>query len=427
MKMTQFIMVLIIFFFAASGCAGGDTVNQSVVPSVEEDESGWKGSIKVYTNRVDLIENGMMQQYAEPFMKEHTGAQVKFEGLTNYTSDILFDFTGEDADVLLIPNNVSGVELENYLEPLEDEVFQDILFENFVSHNGKRYGVSMGSSTDGIVYNKQAFREAGITEVPRTLDAFYEACEKLKLAGITPIYMNYGAQWPMKQWGENLLNFMTGDSSYLNTMVQIDEPWQLDNAWGQAVQIAKTLVSQGYTEKDLLMNNWESSKAEIASGRAAMALSGNWLVKQVIAAGADSDDVGFFPFPYDNESTEHYAPLNPDWFIGVSKLSKHKELAEAWIAYFVKDSGYVDDSGFMPVKVGQQSKLPQLQEFMSYNPILIESKPPSIQFLGIANKAGLFFWSGELLQELVASQDLNAQFQILNAKWKQAKLEQTGQ
>lgn len=51
---------------------------------------------------------------------------------------------------------------------------------------------------------------------------------------------------------------------------------------------------------------------------------------QVLDAGASEEDIGFFPFPYDNGS-EHYAPLNPDWFIGVSKFSKHKELSMAFV------------------------------------------------------------------------------------------------
>ncbi len=423
MRSRSIMIGLLILICAHSGCSNVNSGEQTVIQGQDEEVGGYQGTIKVYTNRVDLIENGAMQRYAASFMLDYPGARVEFEGLTNYTSGILFDFTGENADVLLIPNNVSGSELENYLEPLDEALFQDIRFENFGSYNGKRYGISTGASTDGIVYNKQAFQLAGITEVPRSLEQFYAACEKLKLAGITPVYLNYGAQWPIKQWGENLVNFMTGDPDFLNRMVDIEEPWQLDNAWGQAIGIARTLVSQGYAERDLLTNNWEQSKGELASGRAGMMLSGNWLVNQIIAAGAPSEDIGFFPFPY-NDDAQHYAPLNPDWLIGVSKLSKHKELAQAWIAYFVKESGYVIDSGFMPVRLGEQSELPQLIEFMSYNPILLESKPLSVHFLRNANKAGFFWGSGELPQELVAVQDLSSHFQILNDRWKQVMQEE---
>lgn len=44
--------------------------------------------------------------------------------------------------------------------------------------------------------------------------------------------MNYGAVWPLREWGNSLVNYMTGNPEYLNNMVNEDSPWQLDNEWG---------------------------------------------------------------------------------------------------------------------------------------------------------------------------------------------------
>jgi len=377
--------------------------------------------ITMLTNRVDLIENGQMDKYAQPFELRHPGTTIRFEGLANYTADIMVKLsTRSMPDVLLLPTNLLSQDLPRYFEPLDDSMFDGMRFADYKSYEGVRYGLSTGASTVGIAYNKKAFRAAGITALPTTLDAFYEACEKLKKAGITPIFLNYGAQWPMKLWGEELVSFMTGEPGYLNAMTGTDTPWQLDNAWGQALTIVKTLVSRGYTESNLMANQWEASKSKVASGEAAMYFNGNWVIRQVIDAGAEPDDIGFFPLPYDN-SSKHYAPLLPDWFVGVSKFSGNKALAKAWIEYFVKESGYVEDSGFLPMMNAKKPELRQFQQFLSFSPTFVETEAPSDEFLELAEKAQIPFWSGESIQEWVVADDLQARFEAYNEKWRQAR------
>ncbi|MFB9329155.1 ABC transporter substrate-binding protein [Paenibacillus aurantiacus] len=410
----------------ATGCSGPENAN---IPANKEPADGTvvesavpADALTVLTNRIDLVENGTMDEYARKFEQSHPGVDIRFEGLTNYESDVMMRLATRTAgDVLLLPNQLSTKELSGYFEPLPASMFENVHFADFKSFQGKRYGIATGISSDGIVYNKEAFAAAGVTEVPRTLDEFYEACRKLKAKGIVPVYINYGAQWPMTEWGERLVSFMTGDPNTLNKMAETDEPWRMDNSWGKALTIARTLINQGYTEQDLMTNSWETSKAEIASGRAAMYFLGNWSIKQVIDAGAKPEDIGFFPFPYDNNPDRRYAPLSPDWFVGISKFSENKQLAEAWVTFFVRESGYVEQSGFLSVETNKEPTLPQYKEFLSYDPILLESTMPSETFLSTANKAKIAFWSGDFIQELVAAKDLSEGFRTMNDLWKEAR------
>ncbi|MWV46469.1 extracellular solute-binding protein [Paenibacillus sp. HJL G12] len=415
--------ILLLSLPAAGGCrekALPDPIAEQAKNGPQADVL-MSGTIHVMTNRVDLIENGTLEKYAKRFELKYPGAKVEFEGITDYTNDVMARLSTRDiGDVLLLPVSIANKDLPSYFEPLEASMFEHVRFPDFKAYNGVRYGIATGSSTIGIVYNKKAFAKAGINGVPQTLDAFYEACAKLKAAGTIPLYMNYGAKWPLQQWGENMVNYMTGSADALNNMVNEDEPFQLDNPWGQAVGIAKTLINRGYVEDHLFSNSWEISKSKIASGEAAMYFLGNWAIQQVIDAGADPKDIGLFPFPYDN-NTQHYSPLTPDWFIGVSKFSTHKELARAWIEFYVKESGYVNDSGFLPVDNTQKTTLPQFQEFLSYKPELVENKQQTDEFIELANKAGISFWSGGYIQELIASPDLGKAFEELNRRWKQAR------
>ncbi|WP_053372301.1 ABC transporter substrate-binding protein [Paenibacillus sp. FJAT-27812] len=416
------VLVVLLCGIGFTGCqkSPGNHVAETE-PTSKGEQVDSEVTLNVLTNRVDLIENGVFQKYADRFAELHPGVTVKFEGLTNYASDIMVRLSTRNlGDVLLLPNNIKNEDLPDYFEPLSDSLFEHIHFADFKAHAGLRFGIATGASTTGIVYNKEAFKRAGIKDIPTTLEQFYAACEQLKKAGIVPVYLNYGAQWPLMTWGEDLVSYMTGDADYLNSMVNTDEPWTIGNAWGQAIAIVKTLIDRGYVEKQLLSNQWETSKTELAGGRAAMYLMGNWVINQVITAGAKSENIGFFPFPYDN-SEKRYAPLSPDWFVGVSKFSANKQLAEDWVEFFVNESGYVDDSGFLPVLENKQPSLPQFKQFLSFNSEFLERRVPNDQLLEIANTAQIAFWSGDYIQEWIAAPDLQEVFNQYNERWKKAR------
>lgn len=384
-------------------------------------DGGQPVTITMLTNRTDLVDNGTMARYAAKFKEIHPNANVVFEGLTNYANDAVIRLTtGEAGDVMLIPGNVPVSLLPEYFEPLPDELFDNMYFADLMAYGGKRYGIATGVSTQGIVYNKRAYAKAGIDKIPATLDEFYDVCHKLKLAGITPLYMNFGAQWPMKSWGEEGVWYMGGDPAYWTRMIESDAPWQLDNEWGRMIGIARTLVERGFVEKNLTTNNWEVSKNEVASGRAAMYFQGNWVIPQLIEAGAKSEDIGFYPMPYDN-SGKLNAPLGQDWMIGVGKSSRNKQLAIEWAAFFVKESGYVESSGFLPVDKTKEPTLPQLAEFKAFNPMFVESRPIDPMFTEIGNKAEIDFYTGRYIQTLVTAKDLGRAFDDMNARWKKGK------
>lgn len=56
-----------------------------------------------------------------------------------------------------------------------------------MAFRGNTYGITIGVTSVGIVYNKNAFEKAGIATLPTTLEEFYEACERLKQVGIVSV------------------------------------------------------------------------------------------------------------------------------------------------------------------------------------------------------------------------------------------------
>ncbi|MFB9329431.1 ABC transporter substrate-binding protein [Paenibacillus aurantiacus] len=376
------------------------------------------GTITFLTNRTDMVDKEYVD-YAKRFKEKYPNADVKFEAVTDLDKTTKIRIaSGEFPDVVLVPT-LPNSDLPKYFAPLDDLGLNDrIYFKDYKSFEGKVYGISAGGSTTGIVYNKKAFADAGITAVPTTLDEFYAAAEKLKAKGIVPLASNFKDQWTLYPWASELPSSIAGNANLNNERVNSDTPYTLDNPYGQAMTIVRTMYEKGYLEPDVNSTNWEQSKKDIASGKFAMYLLGNWVIPQVIESGTTSDNVGFFPMPYDNSGKVNVA-LAPDWGYGVNKDSKNLATAKAFVKWMIEESGFDDFAGFIPVLKDKEAKVAQLSEFNSFNPNYIEAVSDSAETTEVVNKAQIV--KEALVQEFVLAKDPQSILDKYNKQWAKAK------
>ncbi|MDR6881282.1 extracellular solute-binding protein [Bacillus sp. 3255] len=376
-----------------------------------------KGKVTFLTNRTDMIDKEY-KDYAKRFKEKYPNADIEFEAIRDYDKNVKVRIsTGDYPDIVLIPT-IPNADLPKYFAPLDDMGLNDkIYFKDFKATGGKLYGIAQGTNTSGIVYNKKAFAEAGITAVPKTLDEFYAASEKLKAKGMVPLASNFKDKWPLSSWVWDLPTLIAGNAALGNDRVKSDTPYTLDGPYGKSMGILKTMQQKGYLEPDINSTNWEQSKKDVASGKFAMYYLGNWVINQVIENGAKSEDIGFFPMPFDN-SGKMMAPLSPDWFYGVNKNSKNLETAKAFLKWLIVDSGYDNFAGFIPVLKDKQPELKQLVEFKSYNPTFLEGVADSDQAVATQNKAQIE--PQAIVQDFVLG-DSKAIFDKYNKQWADAK------
>lgn len=97
---------------------------------------------------------------------------------------------------------------------------EQVYFYDAWENNGNAYGISMGNSVEGLVYNKEVLEKAGV-EVPiKTLSDFFDAAQKIKANGQIPLYINFGAQWPLQQWDKFPLVVEGNDGVYERMLTQ---------------------------------------------------------------------------------------------------------------------------------------------------------------------------------------------------------------
>lgn len=323
---------------------------------VGEDYQDLKASIKVLTNRTDIVDT-VYKGYADEFMKMYPNIKVEYEGITDYEQSLELRLTtGDWGDLCFIPTSVDKSELSSYFTPLGDYDTLDQTY-NFVqdkSYDGTVYGIANGGTASGIVYNKRVWKEAGIDELPSTPDEFLEDLQTIKdNTDAVPLYTNFAAGWPMGAWDDYIGVTATGDADYMNnTICHTKNPFAKQDDMTGPYAVYYTMyesVARGLVEDDPASSDWESSKTKMNSGEIATMVLGSWAVQQCKDAGDTPDDVGYMPFPITVDG-KRYAGAGGNYSFGVNNQADtdNQIAAMLYMKWLIEDSSIYDDEGSIP-------------------------------------------------------------------------------
>lgn len=323
---------------------------------VGEDYQDLKASIKVLTNRTDIVDT-VYKGYADEFMKMYPNIKVEYEGITDYEQSLELRLTtGDWGDLCFIPTSVDKSELSSYFTPLGDYDTLDQTY-NFVqdkSYDGTVYGIANGGTASGIVYNKRVWKEAGIDELPSTPDEFLEDLQTIKdNTDAVPLYTNFAAGWPMGAWDAYIGVTATGDADYMNnTICHTKNPFAKQDDMTGPYAVYYTMyesVARGLVEDDPASSDWESSKTKMNSGEIATMVLGSWAVQQCKDAGDTPDDVGYMPFPITVDG-KRYAGAGGNYSFGVNNQADtdNQIAAMLYMKWLIEDSSIYDDEGSIP-------------------------------------------------------------------------------
>lgn len=310
---------------------------------------GGDGSITVLTNRTDLVDN-VFVEYAERFATAYPDFSVEFEAMTDYPGIVRIRMNTEDyGDVLLIPPTITPQQLPQFFTPLGSvaELDQDFLGVTEMAYEGVTYGIPVSINAQGVVYNRRIWREAGVTELPRTPEQFLEALRMIRdNTDAIPYYTNYAAGWPLVQW-ENHRTSIAGDSNFVNSLVHTDAPFAPGQPHYILYQLMYDIVAQGLAEEDPTTTDWESSKVRLNNGEIATMILGSWAIPQMQDAGPNAADIGYMPFP-SNIDGQVFAAAGGDYKMGINVHSEDQEAARAFVTWFATETGFAVATGGIP-------------------------------------------------------------------------------
>jgi len=261
---------------------------------------------------------------------------------------------------------------QGYLASLADlegiANFSDVAKSAWITDDGKDpFCVPMASVIHGFIYNKDAFKELGLS-VPETEADFFAALDKIKEQGdYIPMSMGTSDQWEAATMGYQNIgpNYWKGEEGRLGL---IDGSQKLtDEQWvAPYEQLAKwgDYLGDGYEAQ-----TYPDSQNMFTLGRAAIYPAGSW---EITGFNENADfELGAFIPPVASAGDTCYISDHTDIGIGMNAKSPNAEAAKSflnWVGSSEFASLYANAlPGFFPLSNEPVTlEDPLAQEFISW-------------------------------------------------------------
>lgn len=192
-------------------------------------------------------------------------------------------------DVRMLPSFYYMMIQDGRLEELTDYIYGDeewmdmiepAVLESCSEEDGSIYLSPISTaafSCSGMFWNEELFAQAGIETFPETWEEFWNCCERLENAGITPLALHTeGTAWaPML--------IATAEAASTEEGAEFMEEFYPDTYQNESgLRIAQTLQRLfSYTTDNALYVDFDVAYENFFSGQAAMIPNGYWMMDQI--------------------------------------------------------------------------------------------------------------------------------------------------
>ena len=274
---------------------------------------GCRGKTEVVTKENDTViltvlagqstaDAGMEDMIDEWIQEKFPGVRLEWECVDwgeNFDAQVRSRFAAGDIPDIIVgkAQDVNAYVGMGNLAPIPEicaEMIEPHALEAVTVH-GTAYGLPFNAWYQGVLYNKEIFRNHGI-EIPRTREELEQAVVILEADGVTPFAGHFQETWNL---GNTTMQFMMNE-------IFNDIP-----DWGEQFRNGKQNFSDNPRVRQCFENNryilehsWEDaqdidqyeSDNRFANGQAAMYLTGSWSL-QFAGQYNSHDEFGIFPYP----------------------------------------------------------------------------------------------------------------------------------
>ncbi len=334
----------------ASACVGSSEGGASDDPNAKTTLTFWHGWSA--PSEVKAIEDNIAS-----FEKKHPNIDVKIvKGVTDDKinqslrgggskgPDVVSSFTTDSMGRFCSSNALA--DLKPFLDKSKIDPAKTFVpsMAAYTEHEGKRCTVPLLGDAYGLYYNKDAFKEAGITEPPKTFSEFDKVVKKLtktkgdsfERLGFMPSYLGYETtvEHYGNAFGVQYLDSEGKSNTAKDPAVKNMLKWQknLVDDLGGAAKLNKFRTSLG--------DEW-GAKHPFHTGQVAMQLDGEWRGKMAADAGLDFE-VGAAPMPVPDDQVADYGKgYLSGTILGIANNSAKKNAAWELVKYLSTDTDAV--------------------------------------------------------------------------------------
>lgn len=269
--------------------------------------------------------------------------------------------------------------IDEYLADWDDwELYDDGAKQAGVGDDGDTYGVSLGTDTRGIYFNKDLFDAAGLAEdwQPTSWEDILDAAREIKKSNpdVTPlnIYASKTLGEATSMQGFEMLMYGTGDE----LMDSSSNKWMTGtDGFLDALGFYATAFDEGLAPDpaDALDPGWGSKVQNelIPQGELAIAIDGSWLTSGWIdgdnAWPEWQDTMGFAAMPTQDGGGDGFTSMSGGWTLAVGANAADPQAAFDFIAQAMTPENaltYHQEAGQIAVR----SDVAEDQEYLDYNP-----------------------------------------------------------
>jgi raffinose/stachyose/melibiose transport system substrate-binding protein len=288
----------------------------------------------------------VVEQINELFTEEYPDIEIEFESAspdqysptlnTRLAADDAPDIFGVYPGMKFHPQAKAG-----YLMDLSDQPWAANLLSGAkasVTYQGSVYTMPLDQNAIGVTYNRQMFADLNLA-VPTTWDEFLQVCETIKNAGITPLALGNKDLWVTQ-----LIPYaMSASAIYRDTPDWDQQRYEgkvtfATSPWVQMMKDYLDLEQKGYFNPSSLGTTFDQTMNMVATGKAAMAVNGNWIIMGIQSAAPDIE-LGMFPLPYAKAGEKVYVSSAVGTTITIAADTRFPEEAKK-ISGFLGAAGY---------------------------------------------------------------------------------------
>lgn len=339
-KITTFLLAMaMVGSMAACGSSTSDssTANESGTSGAATSEAATSGKeveLEFYSLKPECVT--VMDEIIADFNAANPGIKVFQTSVADSGTVLLTRISTNDMPALL---NTYPAE-DKYKVMFDDGMMTELTDQPFMSnvedamlnmsaYNGKQYALPMTLSSYGIYMRTDIFEEQGIAE-PTTYAELLDACKKLKENGIDAFALPNKDVGNCAQRLERLIGVLNNNSHDEFKKIKAGEMTVEDSQTIRAFAEMCLDIAQ-YSTDDSLGLDYEGAVADLVNGKAAMMISGTWMLSTMQQSNPDIQ-VKLIPFP-SPISDETKVPVNIDTSYSLSADTKYQEEGLKFIEY----------------------------------------------------------------------------------------------
>ncbi|HEX9059172.1 MAG TPA: extracellular solute-binding protein [Clostridia bacterium] len=404
MKIYRLILLAIVLMLSFTGCDGNHKKSSSSTETVTKKKIVF--STNIYRKQLD--------QLVKDFESKNPDIKVEVEAVREpektFKARLAVNELPDVTIVAEMPNNPADYFIS--LDYLGNTNYDFIIPVETVL--GQIYAIPIGTNYDGIIYSKLAFKDAGISKIPTSLEELYKVCERLKAKGITPLAISLRDKWPTKWYTTRYPVQKTGDPNYLLNLTNKDEFLTKDGALLNILLTLRDMNQKGYLEPDVTKSTFDQMVTDIVKGKTAMTFIGSWIIPQLIDNGAKMEDIGMFPFP-----ETKCILLCDDYTYAISKDSKDIDAAKAFMKFAWEQSKISTAIGMASPFKNSKCDIETINELLSYHipaePLLFDST----SFCSMLESIGTN--EDDMLRDFILTDNPDLLIKEYNEKWLSAR------